>query len=102
MMTPLVTTGFTSPAGPFSERPLDLNTLLAPSPASIFFMRTSGNAPLWHIAEGDILVVDRSLEPFKGDLSVVSRGNTLALSEASSDHSPVWGVVRGIIRILRN
>lgn len=95
------TTGFPSPAAPFREDPLDLNSLLVRNRASTFLMRSAGSIPEWSVEEGDILVVDRSCDVRRGDLAVVTRDGRLALREASCDNAPVWGTVRAIVRVLR-
>lgn len=96
------TTGFPSPADPFREEPLDLNSLLISNRASTFLMRSAGSIPGWSIEEGDILVVDRSCEARKGELAVVTKDGRLTLWEATRDGVPVWGTVRAIVRVLRH
>ncbi|HAK40595.1 MAG TPA: S24 family peptidase [Synergistales bacterium] len=95
------TTGFPSPADPFREDPLDINSLLVRNRPSTFLMRSAGSIPGWSIKEGDILVVDRSCVAREGDLAVIARDSELALREVDSGQIPVWGVVRGVVRVLR-
>ena len=95
------TTGFPSPADPFREDPLDINSLLVRNRASTFLMRSAGEIPGWSIEEGDILVVDRSCVAREGDLAVIARDGELALRDVASTRIPVWGVVRGVVRGLR-
>ena len=65
-----VSAGFPSPADDYMEDRLDLNRYLVRHPAATFFVRASGDSMIGAgIRSGDILVVDRSLEP--GDNSVV-------------------------------
>ena len=57
--------GFPSPAEQYVERPLDLNELLVARPAATYFVRAEGNSMEGvGIRSGDLLVVDRSLEPW--------------------------------------
>ncbi len=101
MADPRSTTGFPSPADPFREDPLDINALLVRNKASTFLMRSAGRIPAWSIEEGDILVVDRSCGAEEGDLAVITRDGKLALREVPSGNASAWGVVRGIVRVLR-
>ncbi|NLO55829.1 MAG: protein SamA [Thermovirga sp.] len=101
MADPRSTTGFPSPADPFRENSLDINALLVRNKASTFLMRSAGRIPAWSIEEGDILVVDRSCGAEEGDLAVITRDGKLALREVPSGNASAWGVVRGIVRVLR-
>ncbi len=63
--------GFPSPAQDYIDECIDLNHELIQHPAATFFGRVSGDSMIDEgIAEGDILVIDRSLEPINGDLAV--------------------------------
>ncbi|MFL2634631.1 MAG: LexA family protein [Dehalococcoidia bacterium] len=54
--------GFPSPADDFIQSQINLNDLLVEKPASTYLVRVTGNSMLDdHICDGDILVVDRSL-----------------------------------------
>ena len=62
-----VVAGFPSPAEQYVERPLDLNELLVARPAATYFVRAEGDSMEGAgIRSGDLLVVDRSLEPVNG------------------------------------
>ena len=59
-----VQAGFPSPADDHLERSLDLNEHLVKNPAATFFVRVKGDSMRdAGIASGDILVVDRSVQP---------------------------------------
>ncbi|MDD3647741.1 MAG: translesion error-prone DNA polymerase V autoproteolytic subunit [Candidatus Dojkabacteria bacterium] len=66
-----VPAGFPSPADDFSERSLDLNEYLIKHPAATFFVRAKGvsmqNGGIW---DGDLLIVDRSLEAQSGNIVI--------------------------------
>ena len=65
-----VPAGFPSPAADYEEDGLDLNRYLIRHPAATFFVRAVGDSMIGAgIHCGDLLVVDRSLEP--KDKSVV-------------------------------
>lgn len=62
-----VPAGFPSPAESDVESYLDLNKYLIPNPATSFFVKVSGDSMiLAGINDGDILIVDRSLEARNG------------------------------------
>jgi len=59
-----VKAGFPSPAEDFIEERLDLNEKCIKHPAATFFVRVSGNSMIGAgIKSGDLLIVDRSIEP---------------------------------------
>lgn len=59
-----VPAGFPSPADDFVEDKLDLNELVVKHPAATFFVKARGSSMInAGITSGDILVVDRSVEP---------------------------------------
>ncbi|WP_302303870.1 LexA family protein [Culturomica massiliensis] len=63
--------GFPSPAQDYMELSIDLNTELIKHPASTFFGRVRGNSLCdAGVEEGDILVIDKSLQPSDGDMVV--------------------------------
>lgn len=63
--------GFPSPADDFLEGSLDLNSLVIKHPEATFFARVEGDSMKNDgIEEGDLLVVDKSVQPFDGCLAV--------------------------------
>ncbi len=68
-----ISAGFPSPADDFIEKTLDLNTYLVQHPAATFFVRVSGDSMVnAGIFDGDLLIVDRSLEPISGKIVVAA------------------------------
>lgn len=68
-----VSAGFPSPADSDIECKLDLNHHLIKHPASTFFLRVSGDSMQnAGIQSGDILVVDKSLEPSDGKIVIAA------------------------------
>ncbi len=64
-------TGSSSPSEPFADAGFDLNRLLVQHPAATFFLRAKGDALAEAgVRNGDVLIVDRSLEPAAGKLVV--------------------------------
>lgn len=118
-----VSAGFPSPADEYLEGKLDLNQHLVPRPLATFFVRVSGNSMTdAGIHEGDLLIVDRSLEPRDGKVVIaVINGELLVkrlkyqgkqpyLYAEHPDYPPVaiteamafqvWGVVTNVIHPL--
>lgn len=118
-----VEAGFPSPADDYMERSLDLNEHVIKHPAATYFIRASGDSMTGAgIFDGDLLIVDRSLEPAHGRVAVVevdgqltvkrlfkSKGRFRLQSENAS-HPPielqeesdvvVWGVVTHVLHKL--
>lgn len=67
-----VTAGFPSPALDFMEYKIDLNKFLSQkNPLTTFYIRVAGNSMTnAGIDNGDILVIDRSLEPGDGKIAI--------------------------------
>ncbi len=115
--------GFPSPAEDFLEKRLDLNDYLVKNPPATFLVRVSGHSMRdAGIFDGDMLVVDKSLEPVSGSVVVaIVHGEftvkTLKLRSGKAYLVPsnsafkdievtpemdceVWGVVNCVIRKL--
>lgn len=66
-----VRAGFPSPAQAYMEYSIDLNRDLVTHPESTFFARVEGTSMIEAgLEEGDILVIDRSLDVKDGDIVV--------------------------------
>ena len=95
-----VSAGFPSPADDFIERSLDLNEFLVKHPASTFFAWAQGNS-LRNIGifDGDLLIVDRSVERNQGAVVVAAIDGELTckildlrhrrLLSANPDYPPI-------------
>lgn len=115
--------GFPSPAEDYIEGSLDLNQHLIRHPAATFFVRVSGDSMInAGIFTGDILIVDRSLEPadkkiviavLDGELTVKRlriRDNIPTLEPENEQYPSIhiqpemafeiWGVVTNVIHKL--
>ncbi len=123
LYTAYVPAGFPSPADDDVEGRLDLNQHLIHHPAATFFVRVSGESMLGAgIHPGDLLVVDRALEPVhgkvviavvNGELTVkrlcIREGQVRLLAE-NERYAPIvlsgdmdlqiWGVVTNVIHPL--
>jgi DNA polymerase V len=66
-----IAAGFPSPAQDYIDLKIDLNTELITNPSSTFYARVKGTSMQdAGIMDGDILVIDKSLEPKDGDTAV--------------------------------
>ncbi len=118
-----VSAGFPSPAADYEEGRLDLNKYLIKNPPATFFVRVSGESMVGAgIHSGDLLIVDRSLEPrdkniviavVNGSLTVKRirmHRKTICLEPENPDYAiqeictdsefQVWGVVTNVIHPL--
>lgn len=68
---PEIKAGFPSPAQDYVENGIDLNRELVKNPSSTFFGRATGSSMEGAgIFDGDLLVIDKSLEPYEGAVAV--------------------------------
>ncbi len=66
-----VSAGFPSPADDYLELSLDLNQYLIKHPAATFYVRVKGDSMInAGIHDGDLLIVDKSVEPENNDVVV--------------------------------
>ncbi|MHA1598218.1 MAG: LexA family protein [Alphaproteobacteria bacterium] len=121
LLASTVAAGFPSPADDFIEGALDLNAHLIEHPAATFIVRVEGASMTGAgIFDGDLLIVDRSIEARSGRIvvAVVDGGLTvkrlirtvtgMALKAEHPDYPPIpitanadcviWGVVTGSVR----
>ena len=113
--------GFPAPGDDQVERVLDINDLVVKHPASTFFVRVEGDSMEGAgIFSGDVLVIDRAVDPHNGHVVVaavngemvvkrlyIDRG-VLELHSENESYDPivvseeegctVWGVVVGSVR----
>ena len=78
--------GFPSPSEQYAGTPLDLNQLLVKKPEATFFVRAVGNSMTGAgIQSGDILVVDRSLDPVPGNIVIACIDNEFSVKYLRRD-----------------
>ena len=66
-----ISAGFPSPAEDYMDIGIDLNEQLIKHPSSTFFLRVTGNSMINSgIHNGDLLIVDRSLDPQPGQVVI--------------------------------
>ncbi|MEZ7197533.1 LexA family protein [Pseudodesulfovibrio karagichevae] len=97
-----VPAGFPSPAEEYLEKRLDLNELLVARPESTYFVRVSGDSMIGAgIHHGDLLVVDRSLDPRPGQVIIalvdgeftVKRLRKTPMGLELAPENPEYGVI---------
>lgn len=77
-----VAAGFPSPADDYIEAWLDLNALLISDKPATFFLRVKGDSMIEEgIRPGDLLVVDKGMEPQSGDIVIAVIDNELTVKE---------------------
>lgn len=83
--------GFPSPAQDYMEVSLDLNHELVKHPASTFYGRVSGLSMVDEgIEDGDILVIDKSLEAQENDLVVCYIDGEFTLKRIKIEKEVIW------------
>ena len=118
-LAPTIKAGFPSPADDYLHDSLDFNRDLIKNPEATFYGRVSGDSMIdAGICDGDIAVIDRSLQPVDGDVIVAfvngeftikyldlkhQEEGYIELLPANANYSPiridvednfrVWGVV---------
>jgi DNA polymerase V len=86
-----VKAGFPSPAEDFTEVSIDLNLELLKNPSSTFFCRVSGDSMQdIGIADGDLLIVDKSLEPKDDKIAVCFIDGEFTLKKIKLDKDCCW------------
>ena len=118
-----VEAGFPSPADDYMEGSLDLNDHIIKHPSATYFVKASGDSMIGAgIFNGDLLIVDRSLEASSGKVVIAEVDGQLtvkrllklsdgfSLQAENSSHPPielqegnevvVWGVVTHVIHDL--
>ncbi len=77
--------GFPSPADDYLEKSLDLNELLISNKVATFFMRVEGDSlKASGIRHGDVLIVDRSINPAHGKIVVAVVAGELVIRRVES------------------
>ncbi|OGW67054.1 MAG: peptidase S24 [Nitrospirae bacterium RIFCSPLOWO2_02_FULL_62_14] len=86
-----VPAGFPSPADDYLEGKLDLNQHLIKHPAATYFVRVTGDSMIGAgIHSGDLLVVDRSLEPADNSVVIAIVDGELTVKRLSTRQGRPW------------
>ncbi|MBX2985317.1 MAG: translesion error-prone DNA polymerase V autoproteolytic subunit [Bacteroidia bacterium] len=116
-----ISAGFPSPALDFVDLSIDLNRHLIKNPSATFYGRVKGDSlKNAGISNGDLLIIDRSLEPTNGKIAVcyidgeftakriqISKKEILLIPE-NENYQPIrvteennfliWGIVTHVIK----
>ena len=112
-----VSAGFPSPATDYVQDEIDLNSELIKNPPATFLIRVQGNSMIDHkIINGDLLVVDRSLNLKNDCIAIINFNNELVVKNIIKENNNfyiknreekilinensdinVWGIVTYII-----
>ena len=77
-----ISAGFPSPADDYLDIGIDLNEQLIRHPESTFFLRVSGHSMInAGINDGDLLVIDRSIDPRPGQIVVAILDGSFTLKK---------------------
>ncbi|MDE7135801.1 MAG: translesion error-prone DNA polymerase V autoproteolytic subunit [Muribaculaceae bacterium] len=83
--------GFPSPAQDYITESIDLNKEIVKHPAATFYGRVSGDSMIEEgIEEGDLLVIDRSIEPEEDDLVVCCVDGEFTLKRIRIEPDRIW------------
>ena len=116
-----VAAGFPSPADDFKETRISLDKTLVKNPDATFFARVSGDSMVGAgLDDGDLLVIDRSLEANNGKIAICFidgeftvkrlkiKGDSIVLMPENVNYKPIevkgeseliiWGLVTYVIK----
>lgn len=86
-----VAAGFPSPAEDFSELKISLDQTLVKNKEATFYARVSGYSMLdAGMSDGDILVIDRSIEPKDGKIAVCYLDNAFTVKRIKVEKDAVY------------
>jgi DNA polymerase V len=86
-----ISAGFPSPADDYLEVSLDLNKELISNPSSTFYGRVRGDSMQEDgIHEGDVLIIDKSLEPRNNALAVCYIDGEFTVKRLRRNREGLW------------
>lgn len=87
VFAPSIRAGFPSPAEDYLSDSLDFNRDLIKHPEATFYGQVDGDSMIGlGINEGDIAVIDRSIEPEHGDIVVAAIGDEFNIKRLDLSH----------------
>lgn len=91
LMFSKVSAGFPSPAEDFLDIEIDLNKYLIKNKYTTYFVKVSGNSMQDSgISDGDLLIVDKSLEPTNNKIAVCFIDGEFTVKRIKIDKGCVW------------
>jgi DNA polymerase V len=86
-----ITAGFPSPAEDFLDTSIDLNRELVRNPSSTFYARAKGESMNdANINNGDLLIIDKSLEPSNGKIAVCYIDGAFTIKRIKIEQDCLW------------
>ena len=86
-----ISAGFPSPADDFIELTIDLNRELIKHKDSTFFAKVKGNSMKnAGIFDGDLLIIDKSLEPQGGKIAICQIDGDFTVKRIKKENDVVW------------
>lgn len=86
-----ISAGFPSPAEDFIDHSIDLNRELIKNPASTFYGKVKGDSMSGlGIEHGDLLVIDKSLEPQNGKIAVCYIDGEFTMKRIKMEDDCCW------------
>lgn len=86
-----ISAGFPSPADDFIELTIDLNRELIKHKDSTFFAKVKGNSMKnAGIFDGDLLIIDKSLEPQDGKIAICQIDGDFTVKRIKKENGVVW------------
>lgn len=86
-----ISAGFPSPADDFLDISIDLNKELIKNPSSTFFGRVKGDSMInAGLSDGDLLVIDKSLEPINHKVAVCFIDGEFTVKRIKIEKEKIW------------
>lgn len=86
-----VRAGFPNPAEDARGTALDLNELVVRHPVATYYLRVEGDSMIGAgIVAGDIVVVDKSLEPKNGDIVIAAVDGDFTIKHLKREAGKAW------------
>lgn len=83
--------GFPSPAQDFMDLAIDLNKELIKHPSATFYGRVKGDSMIdAGINDGDVLIIDKSLDPRDGDMAVCFVDGEFTIKYIRIEEKAIW------------
>jgi DNA polymerase V len=86
-----VSAGFPSPALDYEKERIDLNEIVVKNPEATYYAKVDGNSMKeTGIIDGDLLVVDKSIEPQDGQIAVCFLNGEFTLKRLKYSGKELW------------
>ena len=82
--------GFPSPAEDFIHEEIDLNRELVKNPEATFYVRVRGNSMLLDFQDGDLLIIDKSLDVSDNSIILCYTQNEFTLKRIKKENGKCY------------